>query len=381
MKKSVCILLTLLLVSALLSGCVTVMDPNLLPSGTAAAETAAPADPEAPAPAEAPAPEPTPAPTETPAPTAVPPTTRTVSGTVVSVDSNDLILNVGNGTTISFLLSHIADAGVRAGDEVMIEYEGDILSGPQVRSITITKAALSNIISGTVMTISGNQVFVQITSGEAFAFTVNSATEYAFAGDPVNPPVAVGDSVSVSYSGNLMSNAVATEIQVNALAPNRSSSSNRSSSGSSKDDSDQTNKHLTGYVVDMGSDFVKIRTDNNRTWTFRVNKHTQETGSYTLEVGSKIRVTYDGYASNSPAAKTIKVISPRPATPTPQPGTKHKTSGWVTSWGGMYMTLDTGFGCDTTYATRSGSGGVGSYVDITYYNEGGMAYATKIVFH
>ncbi len=366
MKQYLRILLSVLLVSMLLAGCVTVEQP------------AAPAP--APAATEAPAPEPAPTEAPAPEPTATPEPRKSVSGTVISIAPNDITVNIGNGTTINFTLSALPDAGVRVGDEVEIDYDGDVLNSPEATKITITKEAVTNTLSGTVMMVSEDSVFVQISSMETFGFVLNDTTQYSFAADPVTPPLAVGDQISVTYDGDLLNSPTATDIMVLVAVADRGGSS--SGGGSShKDDGDQTNKHLTGYVTDMGSDWVKIRTDKNRTWKFYIGDHTKETGSYEMEVGSKIRVTYDGYASDSPDAKEIRVVAPRDPTPTPKPTDKKTTSGRVVSWGGQWLSLDNGFGCDTTYATISGDGTVDSRADVTYYeDDNGVPTATKNKF-
>ena len=361
MKKLLLPLISVLLASLLLAGCITIEQP----ASPTPAMTEAPSVTADPAPTEIP-----------PEPTATPEPKKTVSGTVISVAPNDIIINIGNGSTINFTLSNLPDAGVRVGDEVIIDYEGDVLDSPEATKITITKEAVTNTLSGTVMVVTEDSVFIQISSKETFGFVLTSQTQFSFAGDPVTPPLAVGDQVSITYDGELLNSPTATEILVLSAVPDRGNSG-----GSSKgDDSDQVNKHLTGYVTDMGSDWVTIRTDKNRTWKFYITHHTKITGSYTMEVGAKIRVTYDGYASDSPDAKEIRVVAPRDPTPTPKPTEKKTTSGRVVSWGGMWLQLDTGFGCDTTYASISGDGVVDYRADVTYYEDNGVAYATKIKF-
>ena len=370
MKQYLKILLALLMAIMLFAGCITVEQPA----------KAAESEP-APAVTEAPAPEPVATEAPAPEPTAAPEPPKQVSGTVISTAPNDIIINVGNGTTINFTLSNLPDSGVRIGDEVTVDYDGDILDSPEATKITIIKEAVTNTLTGTVMMVTADSVFVQISSMETFGFILTANTTFSFAADPVTPPLAVGDQITITYDGDLLNSPTATDITVLVAVPDRGSSGGSSGGSSHKDDGDQTNKHLTGYVTDMGSDWVKMRTDKNRTWKFYIGRHTKETGSYTLEVGAKIRVTYDGYASDSPEAKEIRVVAPRDPTPTPKPPHKKTISGRVVSWGGQWLELDNGFGCDTTYATISGDGTVDARADITYYlDDSGTATATRIKF-
>ena len=103
-----------------------------------------------------PSPSPVPAltPASTPAPTD-PPKGNSVSGTIVSVGTSDLLLRLENGNTINFLASGSTLSGLHAGDSVEISYTGDILNQPLTLGVTVLASApvSRSTISGTVMRI------------------------------------------------------------------------------------------------------------------------------------------------------------------------------------------------------------------------------------
>ena len=368
MRKTVLTLVTLLLAILLLAGCAKdkKSESPALPEITAA-------------PTEAP----TPAPTATPEPTPTPIPVYSVSGTVSAVSSTAFSLKMANGNTIQFPLAGSAATAIKEGAEVTVEYTGDILAAPQIAEITVTKEApaatpapVDNTAAGTVTAVTANSVSVQVTESATYTFYLSQATEYSFAGDPVNPPVAAGDSVRVTYAGALQNSPAALEIEVLVASGSRSRSSSSSGSSSSGDKDNPTNKKLTGRVTSLNDSKVTIVTDNNRSWTFRRTGSTRISGSYNLELGSRARITYDGYASNSPKAKAINVIAPPDD---PKPVTKSVT-GRITSFDGTTMHLSNGFGCFTREAVFvDGPVHPGDVVKITYYNDG-VNVATRIKF-
>ena len=369
MRKTVLTLITLMLAAMLLIGCVKVKAPE------ASVITADPT------------PEPTAAPTATSEPTPTPIPVYSVSGTVISVSSASFSLKMANGNTIQFPLTGSAATAIKEGSEVTVEYTGDILSTPQIQEITVTKEAPaatpapeSDLVAGTVTDVKDSSVSVKVSESATYTFRLSLATEYSFAGDPVVPPVAAGDSVQVKYSGTLQNSPSALEIEVLVASGNRSKTSS-SSHSSSSDSDNQTNKKLTGIVTSLADSKVTIRTDNGRSWSFRIVSSTRVSGSYNLEVGSRIRVTYDGYASNSPKAKAINVIAPAGSNPSPSPSPKTKTvTGTITSFDGTMMRLSNGFGCYTGEATFiDGPVHPTDVVKITYYNDG-VNVATRIKY-
>ena len=294
-------------------------------------------------------------------------TVKEMSGTVVEVAENQIVVSDTKGNTIVFTMTYIQDTEAKAGDEVTISYIGDVLDCPEAVSIQITKDVNIPMITGTVIRIFADEIFVEVQSTQVFgfyshkdSFTLEGVTE-----------LAVGDYGNVYYTGSLLDGPTAYKFEV--LTPTK----DRSETDSNTPDASLENKHLTGVVTSLSSSSISILTSKNRTWTFKRSSASSISGKYNLEVGASVRITYDGYASNHPLAKAIKVT----AAPDPTPKT-HKTSGVVQYFGGMELGLDNGFSCDCAYAKISGDGNrePGDYATVTYYTQDGRNYATYIRF-
>ncbi len=321
----------------------------------------------------------------TPAPTPVPSTTDatetvlpaatitgTIEGTVVDVEANDIVINMANGNTISFMMNYITDTEAHTGDKVTIEYSGDVTDRPEAITITVTEAVLRQCISGEVLIHSKESVFVQITSQEIYGFVLTADTKVIGLADAI----AMGDLVTVDYEGDLHGTPVATQIEITTAVKDRKETP--------VEVDNLSNKVLEGQVSRLSNKAVSIRSAKGKTYTFKRNNSTKVSGNYTLEVGARISVTYDGYAGKSPAAKSIYVIAPKDPTPTSTPTRSKTASGTVTGFGGMYLQLSSGIGFDCAYATYGGnsSGNEGDSAKVTYYvGDDGMNYATRVIFN
>ncbi len=293
---------------------------------------------------------------------------KKLSGTVVEKLGNELIVTDAKGNSIVFTLTYIQDTEAKQGDEVTVSYVGDVLDCPEATEITIDKVLVVPQINGTVVRIFDSQIFVEISSSDVFGFYTTTETQVTGVSQ-----LALDDYVTVYYSGSLEEAPIASKIDVTTPAKDRSRTDS-GTGGSSEDD--LTNKHLSGQVTELSSKSITILTSKNRSWTFKRSSSTKITGK-NLEVGAKVRITYDGYASEHPLAKQIKVT----AGPDPTPKT-YKTSGVVTAYGGMNLQLDHNRDFDVVYAKNSGTGNhqVGDYATVTYYVEGGRNYATRVVW-
>ena len=307
-------------------------------------------------------------PTAAPAQTMIPEKIAgTVTGTVLHVEENDIVINMDNGNTVMFMLNylHVTDAAV--GDTVSIDYSGDVLDAPEAINIVVTKKAVeAQTLSGTIMSFDDKRVFVTISSGNVFGFTFDKST--VITGKAT--ALAEGDGATVTYTGQLDSIPHASAIEITSVAKTPK-----------KADEKLKNKTLDGYVTALSSSRITIHTNSGKNYSFQITAATQITGSYSLEVGSKVRVTYDGYASKTPAAKIIKVLSP--VDPTPPKPVYHTTSGFVDSFLGIFLTLTNGNTFNCTYASYGGDsdGEEGDSAKITYYiGDDGVYYATKVIF-
>ena len=299
-----------------------------------------------------------------------------VEGTVLQVEDNDIIINMDNGNTIMFMLNYLDTTDAVAGDKVKIEYSGSVLDAPEAVTITVTEKIIKDqTLSGTIMTFDDNRLFVKISSENVFGFVKDKRTVVSGA----RTTLADDDEVTVTYTGELNGIPYAAEINITKAA------AKAASKGSSSKSSKTTNKTLDGHIDALSSTSVTVHTNSGKLYTFGITSSTKVTGNYTMEVGGRIRVTYDGYASNSPNAKAIKVLSPNDPTPvTPVGPTMHTISGMtVISYDGETLEIANGsqFDCREARISGTGSGAWGDTAKITYYTaENGVNYATKIVF-
>ncbi len=251
---------------------------------------------------------------------------NTISGVVIATEPNSLIIRMENGNTITFALTNITNASVQKGDTVTIEYEGEITSCPEVLGITVTEPNPTSTITGTVMSKIDNDIFVQITSSDVLRFTVTKDTVIIGQTNVVRD-----DTVEVTFEGDLMDNPVALEITIIKANPDRSDI-----------DPNLLNKTLTGIVTKLSKTKVTITTSKNRRYSFRITGDTKiEKNKYKLETDARIRVTYDGYASDTPDAKVIKVLAPPDPTPTIKPVKMHKIAGEILEKAGNSLVVKT----------------------------------------
>ena len=297
---------------------------------------------------------------------------KEVAGTVLSVSSNDIMIKMENGNVFNFIMDNITDTIAQVGDEVIIGYEGDILNYPQATSITVTKVYPVSTVSGKVLQHDATTLFIEISSTEALGFWITKDTLVTGLSDLIM----VGDTVTVTYEGDLLEGATAKQVEITAME-------NTKRANDIKEPENTENKTLSGEVVQLTSKMIKIKTSSNHSYSFKIAKSTKINKSKgKLEVGCRVRVTYDGYASKSPNAKEIRVTKKYEPTPTKKPVVEKTVSGTVESFGGMWLSLTNGYGFDVTYAKYAGNGKrvPGEKAKVTFYTKGGINYATKVVF-
>ena len=322
-----------------------------------------------------------------------------LQGTVLSVTQTDLMLGLGTGTVLSVKLGAIQNPGVNVGDEVIVEYTGDVLNAPVATSIALAQPDEANKMTGTVLTVTGNVVFLQVSTTAAYGFTYDAKTTYTFVGMPTNPPVAAGDTVTVTYSGDPAVAAYAVNFEVKTFGAGRGTASivtPAPASGGSTDPDSLIDKTLNGTVTELTSKKMTIRTSKGKSYTFKRVKTTQYTGKYKLEKGATVKVRYDGYASKRPDAKEIRVTAaapkvtptPKPKEITPSPATElHSFTGEVIEWnsknkslwmeGGLILDCSNAKIYNRDYAIP------GMLAKVTYYFDRarGKDIATKVTFN
>ena len=370
MKKLFLPALALILALSVLTGCVTVVSPEAEATAVPA-ETAAPEENPAQDPQEAPTATPVPEEEPTPDPNAEKILGKSVKGTVVYAENTALMITMENGNTIVFGTANFPETAVRAGDIVEVGYEGDITSSPQATSITVLQSSPINTITGTVAVKSDNNLYVEITSKDILCFKLTDHT--VISGEAQN--VVADDEVEISFEGDVMDEPEILQVTVLKAAKNRE-----------EVDPSLIDKTLTGVVTKLSATKITIKTNKSRTYSFHITGDTVfNEKAADLEVGAKVRVRYDGYASDTPNAKGIKVTGAPDPDPTPVPVTKKTVSGTITEKAGNSLVIETTSG--KTYSFLLGSvtitgykdARVGDWADVTFYKDNhGIKVVTKI---
>ena len=285
-----------------------------------------------------------------------------VTGIITNVTEKDVVVTLSNGNLLT--LSIAADLEVpMVGTYADVYYSGDIATVLTAEAIITLSEAVLKTLEGTVSVFDASSLTIKTKKGTYATFNILSTATISGKAESLEE----GQTVTVTYSEltQFMSTVyLATGIEITKAV-------------TKKTEEDTTNKSLTGVVTSLSDSRITIKTSKGKKWTFRIGSKTGFPSSKELEVGCTVKITYDGYASNSPTAKKIKVTKTREET---ERGTIYKKSGTVASFEGMVITLTNGFWADLAYAKHTGkkTHEVGKKVTIYYYTYGGENYATKI---
>ncbi|MDO4494049.1 MAG: hypothetical protein Q4C53_09220 [Clostridia bacterium] len=279
----------------------------------------------------------------------------------------DFTVTAENGTTLSF---NTGDGSIAptVGTVVEVHYDGNPGEALVVKGIDTVQDADVRTETGIITDITGNTFIVATDTGLMLTFVTGTGEEIS--GKAAE--LAKGQKVKVIYSEVNAIVTVNLVIGVEVLE-----TATQKVVKEAEKEEIPVNKTLTGTVTALSSSKITIKTSKGKKWTFKRTKKSKVRGKYSLDVGAKVTITYDGYASQHPLAKRIKV---RSAAPAPGP-TMKKISGVVEYFGGMAIGLKgKNFSADVAYAKHTGKGyhGEGTEVTITYYTENGRNYATKI---
>lgn len=297
--------------------------------------------------------------------------TDTVTGVVVAVGSNQIVINLSNGNTLTFLMSRLQSTQAQVGDTVEIQYTGDIVNAPEAQRITI-KTAAKQTVAGDVVQIDGTGIYVKTTTGNIYGFTQTKQTKITGKATTVK----LDDTVQITYAGSLLNLPSALVVEILKLAPAPQPDPGK------KTPKDKT---LDGWVTEIRTKTFTIVTNNGRYWTFKKDGSTIVDGSYTFQEWANVRVLYDGYASNKPLAREITVLAPPdPTPPTPQPVVYHNVEGWITLHAGNALSIQTEHGRQYSFLLGapniSGDPDSANYAYVTYYDANGAPVVTDITF-
>lgn len=234
------------------------------------------------------------------------PSGSVTGATVVSYANHEVVVNTTDGKTLMFDTELLTDLSIKTGDVVDISYNDYFASYMIALSVTKDEAAPApetpeSYIHGTVYSFTDDGVYVSTDSNIVYGFDYDANTK--FSGQ--STVLKAGNTVTVYYDGAPI---YAKEIQTTAVSAAPAPTAAPTYGGTS--DPSQTNKQLTGTVTDYDYYNVTVYTVNGNYWTFRIGSLTNIYGEYILETGCQVRVTYDGYASSNPVAKSIQVQYP-----------------------------------------------------------------------
>ncbi|MDD4076341.1 MAG: hypothetical protein PHC80_09600, partial [Eubacteriales bacterium] len=232
-----------------------------------------------------------------------------VTGTVAALYKNAIVVNVSN-TTFVFMLTLHPNVDAQPGDVVTVHYVGDTALSPEAVSVIKQSSkppipAVSGIV--TRHDLDNFDLYVQTVTGNRYIFALTEDTYYDGDKDAGGPYE--GDTVKLTYVGDLLDIPIVTDIQTLSLA----------------DEGPLTNRTIRGVVTAYNTSSLTILAPDGYNYTFPITNRTVIDGKYDLTVDSTVRVTFDGYAARSPNAKIIDVLAPKyvptakPSTTTPMP--------------------------------------------------------------
>ncbi|MDO5110717.1 MAG: hypothetical protein Q4E65_00265 [Clostridia bacterium] len=302
-----------------------------------------------------------------------PPVTGEVTGKVLQVETNDIIVNLDDDSTHVFMLTHIYNVEAKPGDVVKITYGGDLSDSPEALEIEVQASEKAEqMVNGTISQCEDNFVHVKTETDNVYGFIVDKDTKLTGAAKALKE----NNIVTVTYTGDLTNMPVAKKIDTVVVVPDAPDP--------------LVNKTLKGTVKSLASKSFVLHTDSGSNYTFPKDGNTKISGKYDLAKGAKVKVTYDGYASKSPYAKKIEVLAPAdptPPSPTPvvTPTQLYSVSGRIISKSGNVLAIENG-ACKTfsfilNNAVIQGNGYVGGNAEVTYYvDRYGASVATKVVY-
>lgn len=209
--------------------------------------------------------------------------TLTFSGTVTDAHDNRVTVT-GNSLTVEFVIGSktAIDGDLDKGDEVEVEYKGNLSEYPVAQSITVTKekeAPKQQKVSGIVTDFTEKTMSVSIDSAHLYRFTYDSKTKVSGVDKYIN----VGDTVTVTFTGDVDKDPAAVEINITKKA-------------------EEKKKTITGTVKAFSNNQIVVDTGKTA-YIIRTNKNTKFTGEKPAE-GLKATITYQGNL-NSKATATI----------------------------------------------------------------------------
>lgn len=197
------------------------------------------------------------------------------AGITVTGETMTAFFITNDGTEISGDLSK--------GDKVDIVYTGNINEYPYAAKINVTEEKKEEVktavISGTISDFSEDSIHVSIDSATSYRIALTKDTKFTGVSKYMN----TGDSVKITYTGNLKEKAVAVEVNILKKA--------------------EELRKVNGTIKQIAEKYVVLNSGKNA-YMINIDKDTKYTGAKMTE-GCESEITYTGKLGNKPLAKAI----------------------------------------------------------------------------
>lgn len=197
------------------------------------------------------------------------------AGITVTGDTMTAFFITNDGTEVSGDLSK--------GDKVDIVYTGNINEYPYAAKVIVTEEKKEEVktavISGTISDFSEDSIHVSIDSATSYRIMLNMDTKFTGVSKYMN----TGDSVKITYTGDLKDKPLAVEVNILKKA-------------------EQLRK-VNGTIKKITDKYVVLNSGKNA-YIINIDKNTKYTGAKMAE-GCESEITYSGKLGNKPLATAI----------------------------------------------------------------------------
>ena len=223
---------------------------------------------------------------------------KSVFGGLVYRYSDGQLVVTGTEMTAQFSIDKKTKVNgeLSEGDTVEVTYTGDISEEPYAVSVNVITENLQPqiyLISGTVSEVAADSILLSISSATAYRIMISSGTKITGIADKA----AVGDTVSVSFTGQIDETPTAIELSI-----------------LKHKEEDDIFHSINGVVDKVEKKSFTLRTKEN-TYTFLIYEKISYKGEK-LASGQQATVTYYGKLKEDPVAVAVYCSGPLP-TPTP----------------------------------------------------------------
>lgn len=172
------------------------------------------------------------------------------------------------------------------GDEVLITYEGNLSEFPYASVISVTKEVekpKETTVSGIVSEFTETTFVIALDSATSYRFGLTPKTEIS----GVSKYIAVGDSVNVTYEGDVKNEPDARKINVVKAA-------------------EEERRTINGTIGEVKKEYLTLDT-GKRVYVININKDTKYTGDKPQK-GYKSEITYTGKLTKAPVAVSVYCV-------------------------------------------------------------------------